>query len=376
MRVVLTGISGLGKEDVLAKIRRINGTDDPRHPFSDPDVALNCTGIVDLTFDLEHEMCKNEEIRTPNYLDISENILLNAKNRTIEKLISESEGKENIILGMHTVYYRRSSLFSVLDWKKLKEFKPDMFVTLIDDVHSIKSRIENNANAGPVKYISLKEILWWRDVEFLLTKEIARNISSKNIPHYLVAMSQAPTVIFQLMLEPYKRKVYASYPITTAKEDPTLQSETKDFVSRLKKHFIVFDPIAISEKLLHDALIENLKSPHPEPYLRLKRIGNDSPIAVNEVLQVISDINGQIVSRDHRLIKQCDMVIGYRPTKSPGAQDELKYAKSTGRVETFIVNTKEDSQSPFISELAEEIFPNIDQLFLRLYEKGYITETA
>jgi hypothetical protein len=372
MRIVLTGISGLAKEDILAKIKRVGKKDGMNRQTVDPDVKLDHTGDIDLAFDLEHEMCQCEKFKTPNYLDIPENELLGAKNRTLEKLTIRSKGKKNIILAMHVVYYRRSSLFSVFDWNKLREFEPELFVTLTDDVYSIKNRIGINPNAGSVRFISLKDILWWRETEYLLTREIARNISDHSIPHYLVALSQAPTIIFQLMFEPDKKKVYASYPVTTAKSDSKLRHETSDFLKKLKRHFVVFDPMAIKEKLLHDALIENLRSPHPEPYIQITGKNKDSQYELIDILPIISDINGQIVSRDRRLVMQSDMVIGYRPTESPGAQHELQYARDTGRVETFVVNPPGDSQSPFVAELADQIFPDTEKLLNRLREKGYI----
>ncbi|TET20066.1 hypothetical protein E3J74_04455 [Candidatus Bathyarchaeota archaeon] len=369
MRVVITGISGLKKEKLFAKIFRLCNSKEKGDV--DPDVSLDSTALkgacVDLTFDLEHEMCRSESFETPNYLDITEKGLLNAKNRTLDRIIKKSKEGKNAILGMHTVYYRRSSLFSVLDWSKLKEFQPDFFITLIDNVHSIKDRIYNNPNAGSVKYISLKDILWWREVEFLVTKEIAENMSEKRIPHYLIALDQAPTLIFQLMFESNKKKAYASYPVTTAKRDVKLFNETSEFLKKLKTHFMVFDPMAIGEKLLQDVLVENLKSAHPEHSLQVGEIEYE----LNDILPVISDINGQIISRDRRLVKQCDIVVAYRPALSPGAQYELECARNTGRVETFAVHPPEDPQSPFISELAET-FSTVDRLLERLVEKGYV----
>ena len=376
MRIVLTGISGLNKKDFFAKIRALCNFKDLKKAGADPDVGLDSTVFkgadIDLTFDLEHEMCRREGLKARKYLDIAEKDLLNAKNKTLDGIIKESKEKKNVILAMHAVYYRRSSLFSVLDWNKLVEFQPEIFVTLIDDVNSLKERIEGNPDAGQVKYISLKDILWWREVEFLVTQDIARNISDKCIPHYLIALDQAPTIIYQLMFESNKKKVYASYPVTSAKRDAELFSETSKFLKRLKKHFIVFDPMAIGEKLLHDALIENLKTPHPEPYIRVKgRKKKEMEYRVNDILPIIGDINGQIVSRDQRLVKQSDVVIAYRPALSPGAQHELRCAKNTGRVETFIVHPAGDPQSPFISELADETYPTVDRLLEMLQEKGY-----
>jgi len=374
----LTGISGLSKADILDRICTFCNCKDKKGSGADLDVVLDSVAFenasVDVAFDLEHEMCSREELRVPNYLDVPEKNLLNAKNRTLDRIIQESERKENVILAMHAVYYRRSSLFCLLDWKRLAEFKPDIFVTVIDDVYMIKNRIQHNPNAGPVRYISLKDILWWREVESLVAQQIARNIHRKGIPHYLIAREQIPTLIYQLMFESNKKKVYASYPVTSAKSDPALLSETSEFLRKLKRHFIVFDPMAIGEKLLQDALIENLRTPHPEPYIRIRRGKEEFEYDVGDVLPVISDINGQIVSRDERLIIQSDIVIGYRPTLSPGAQHELRYARNTSRVEALVVHPSEDGHSPFVYELADEIHPTVDRLLESLQKKGYFSK--
>jgi len=371
MRVVLTGISGLRKKDILGKICLLCNEKERDNCDFDQDVSFDeksfDSAYVDKTFDLEHEMCKREDFRVPNYLDISEDELLRAKNRTLNYIIEESEGNENVILGMHSSYYRKNSLFSVIDWNKLREYKPNLFITLLDDIHSIKKRIQNNENSGEVKYIPMKDLLWWREVEILISQQISRNLNSTNIPHYILAREQAITLLYQLMFEPTKKKAYASYPVTAAKKDPDIIKETSNFIKELKKRYIVFDPMTIGEKKLQNALIENLKSPHPKPKINVtKKNGEEIECDVADVMPIISAINGQIVSRDERLVLQSDMVIGYRPTLSPGAQHELRYAKSTSRVETYIVHPLDDSTSPFVNELADEVFPSIEKLFERL----------
>jgi len=341
---------------------------------ADPDVGLNKEAFdnayIHGAFDLEHEMCKIERFGAPNYLDIPEKELLSAKNKTLDKVITESEGRENVILAMHTVYYRSGSLFSVLDWTKLSEFKPDIFITLVDDIHAIKDRMTKKKNTGAVR-LPLKDILWWREVELLVTQQIARNISGRRIPHYILARGQTPMLIYQLMFEPFKKKVYASYPVTSAKRNHELFRETSEFLRKLKKHFIVFDPMAIGEKLLQDLLLENLGTPHPEPTIVVEKMDTAKEYEVDDILPIISDINGQIVSRDQRLVMQSDIVLGYRPTLSPGVQYELSYAKNSSCVETFAVHPPNDPQSPFVYELAE-VFPTVDRLLDRLQDKGYI----
>jgi len=371
MRVVVTGISGLDKEALFRNIKALCNDKDLNNSYVDKDVCFDDNTFneshIDSTYDLEHEMCKLENFKVPNYLDISEDELIKAKNRTLDYIIKQSGGNDHILLAMHSTYYRRSSLYSVIDWSKLREFKPDLFITLLDNIHSIKQRIQSNPNAGSVKYISMRDLLWWREIEILTTQQIANNLCKERIPHYLIAREQMPTLLYQLMFESKKRKVYASYPITAAIRDPAFSEEISDFIQTLKKHFIVFDPLAIGEKELQYALIENLRSPYPEPKIRIVKMnGDDIDCDIEDILAIISAINGQIVSRDERLILQSDMVIGYRPTHSPGAQHELRFAKNISRIETYIVHTPSDSTSPFVQELADAAFPSTELLIKAL----------
>ena len=98
MRVVLTGISGLDKEEVLAKICTLCNCKDPQKSGADPDVGLDNTAFENAyiyhTFDLEHEIFKHEKFRFPIYLDIPEMNLLDAKNRTLDMIIDESKERE------------------------------------------------------------------------------------------------------------------------------------------------------------------------------------------------------------------------------------------------------------------------------------------
>jgi nucleoside 2-deoxyribosyltransferase len=178
----------------------------------------------------------------------------------------------------------------------------------------------------------------------MTSETIAQNLyEDRKIPHYIVGMNHGPQMLYQLMFETKKKKVYASYPITSAKEGKIPQEEINEFIAKLKRYFIVFDPYTIREKKLHDLVIQQLSGPLPKS----ESIEVDGQIYhVDDLLRIILDINGQIITRDERLINKVDAVIAYRPSLSQGASYELTYAEMTGK-NIITYHPQKDDSSPF-----------------------------
>ncbi|NWG36688.1 hypothetical protein [Nitrososphaera sp.] len=379
MRVIVTGQSGLSKKAFLdagaSFCNQKTIPSDSKFSF-DPLVKIDdkilAQASIDGVYDLEDRMCKTEDLRSPNYLDMSMKRLNGFKGRTLEVIDAESKGHRNTIVGMHMTYFRKNSIYEVADWKILRKFKPDMIITLIDDIYSIKKRIaERNEETDYVRALSLKDIAWWREAEISSSKNLADNLLDSPIPHYVIAVSHGPQIILQLMFESRhalkdngKRKVYASYPISLAKSDKKLKEEADLFVSNLKRHFIVFNPGTIKEKVLHDGFVENFRRPVPDGIIKL----DGEEYQVSDIAQVIVDINGQIITRDERLINQSDMVVAYRPAKSIGSEYEINYAQQTGSILTYVYHPMEDGTSPFAT--AYKVYHQFDEFMKELPNFG------
>lgn len=372
MRVLVTGQSGLSKKRLLDDVaaycnnKGASGTGISVDPLVKINEKILATASIDAVYDLEEQMCETEKLRSPNYLDISFNALHGFKNHTLETIIEGASHQKNTILAMHMTYFRKNSIYQVADWKALRKFKPDMVITLIDDVYSIKKKIDSrNDENDYVRALSLKDIAWWREAEISASKNLSDNLLESPIPHYIVALSHGPQIIYQLMFESRhaspngKLKVYASYPISLAKTDRVLKEEADRFISVLKENFIVFNPGTIKEKALHDAFVENFKKPVPNGIIRL----DGENYKMSDIVSVIVDINGQIITRDERLIDQSDMVIAYRPAKSIGSEYEVNYALKSGSIGTYVYHPIADGTSPFLT--ADKVYNGSFDEFIR-----------
>jgi hypothetical protein len=146
------------------------------------------------------------------------------------------------------------------------------------------------------------------------------------------------------MFETMKKRVYASFPITLAKSDPGLTQQVKEFKIKLKENLIVFDPYTIREKLLQDDLLDMLGAVVPSATGSIRFDGRE--YRVEELLPILADITGQIITRDERLVAQSQAVIAYRPALSLGSSYELQYAEGLGR-RLIAYHPREDGASPF-----------------------------
>jgi adenylate kinase len=381
MRVIVTGQSGLNKEKFLKDTKDFCNKKDLKAPYKDfVDIEVYQKAQIDDAADLGTEL-KRRGYEAPGYMDMDEKKLLLAKNEILDEILERWKDKENVILGLHAVYYRRNSFRHVIDWSKLKEFRPDLIVTLIDDVHVTRDRIikRGYTRADLSRFFTLRDIIVWREVELLMSMTMARNLS---VPHKILALNQGPITLYQLMFESRhpkalggegKYEVYASFPVTEA-EKHGLEDQVDQFRNTIKRYFIVYDPMTIGEKILHNKFFENFQKPFPDKEIVIKHDDKEYRFSSLEVMEIIHDINGQIISRDERLIEQSDMVIAFRPAFSSGSRYELSYAKKTGKVKAFAIIPEEDIKgSPFdISSFVDRYWSRLEGMISDLWKMGLI----
>lgn len=403
MRLIVTGISGLDKMEYLKEISQLSESNLKSIENSygiclDPNILKEAKIEKGDILDLEDETCKEGELKSPTYLDKPKKDLLRYKNDAFDKIIKKFKEKENVILSLHAVYNRNKSLFHVLDWEKLWAFKPDMFINLIDNFYRVRATTKKRVDEGrldPSEYLSLKDIIIWREAEIMATEMMANNIyeitngkfRKKKVPCYLVAKEHGFPLIYQLMFESDKtlgenngkKIVYASFPITRAKDKETLKKEAENFRNSLKKYFIVFDPYTITEKLLHEEFKKNMLEDNPTDTIEIEGYSFN----IWEIFPIIDDINAHIISRDYRLIDSCEMLIAYRPALSIGANREISYAHKTGQVEVHIIHPFEDEAigGPWITQertkrhfSINEFIDKFEGKILKQGKEGYVAK--
>jgi len=296
----------------------------------------------------------------------------------------KDEQPKHAFLSMHHIFYRYSSFFSPVEWDLIKNFQPNIFITLIDDVFSIWKRINSRDEMSPSgSYFRLRELYSWRSAEILMTDFLAKCLfPSKSIKNYVVAAKHPTHMLYRLLFEPKKLIVYVAFPITSTREDPKKIDEINKFRMKLHKMFTVFDPATIDEDILRILLNKQTgktliirkedRWPIPNNWSLCKDVNYPIKLDANEAREVVKDTRDHIMLRDFRLIDQSDCLVGYRPNyegkRSTGMFAEITYARDVAyKRRLFIHFPEKDGEfrdSPF--EGAGVYFDSVENLIKAL----------
>ncbi|NLS45599.1 MAG: AAA family ATPase [Firmicutes bacterium] len=348
MKVICTGTSGSGKLDYLKQVVA---------EIENRGTKIHLYNVGDLMFK------KAEELECPTspekILDLSPSSLRTLRAAVFEEILKETEKVEHCIISTHGCFRWKNYLMPAFDVYYLNQLQPDLYITVIDGVLNVSKRLqESPAWRG---CLSLKDILTWRDEEVFVTKIMA---SFQRKPHYIVAAEQPWTTLYNLMFKPDIIKAYLSFPITLMIDDTEKMKEVREFRDELRKHFEVFDPLAVEDtELTYVSLID---SNFGEEY-HLSELDPDFNFTSIEK----SKIEDQTVIRDYMLIDQSDIIIVYYPTDktSPGVLCEILYG-STNNKEVHAVFR--ERVSPFLKFHCTKVFSTTEALFDYFRETGKI----
>jgi hypothetical protein len=183
------------------------------------------------------------------------------------------------------------------------------------------------------------------------------------------------------MFQPQTPKVYLSFPMSHVVDMPAVQAEIDAFRAELARHLIAFDPGDVDEKLLLEAAIEAAKE--GRDFVESRATSEDGQseslrVSVKQVLDIAGDIDGQIYSRDFKLIDQSNMIVSYIPELvggipglSSGVERELQHAFEHGK-EVYVVWTPAKKPSPFITETATRLFGSVREALAYFKDKGIL----
>ena len=72
---------------------------------------------------------------------------------------------ENVFITLHATYFRRNRFFSVINTSQIREFSPDLIITLIDDAYECWDRIQvREAERPRGTKVRLRDVFLWRTV--------------------------------------------------------------------------------------------------------------------------------------------------------------------------------------------------------------------
>jgi len=363
--IFATGISGSGRLDYLEA------------------AARECGGRVRV-IDIGRKMFEKSselgiEIPEGKILDMDPFALDYLRAITFEDVLKvadryRGDSEEDLIISTHVCFRWKKHLTSSFNLYYLNKIDPDVYVTIVDNAHAIKARLEETQWRGRLK---LKDILVWRDEEAFIT-EILANYRRK--PFYIIARREPPSLLADIIYRVEREraagrkpapKAYLSYPITHVTGMPEL-FEMKDEVKEAlrKAGVIVFDPIAIDEAVLV-GLAEEAERRGSEA-VEVEVEGRRLVLSVREIMEARDDIIDQIVARDYKLIDQSDMIIVFYPTTaiSPGVLNEIHYG-FTHNKDVYAI-FPHDVRSPFFEYYTTMIFKDHEELIEHLRSSGYI----
>lgn len=292
---------------------------------------------------------------------------LHTLRRLVFRDILRALERENLptIIDTHATFRWRRGLFIAFDFEDLHAIQADIYVTIVDDIDAIKLRLLQAQPSAPE--FTLKDLLVWREEEIIATELMSR-IPGKRAEFYILARPDVPVLLPRLMFEgKVLRKAYISFPISHVMHLPEVVRAINAFRRAIRECLITFDPYTLQEKRMEYALKQALEGSEVPEFIEIPIEGERLRLPTAEVQAVLRDIDGQIVSRDFRLIDQSDLILAFfpddggEPIISPGVMRELTYAHHTGK-DTYIIWTSPQDPSPFVEDVVvREMFRSLEE---------------
>jgi len=369
MRAIVTGQVGMDKKEYLEAVARLSG---------ERGTNIDLYHVGDMMYQ------EAPDVRSGRILDLPISRLHSLRRATFKDIINQSADQTNVIVNTHATFRWRHGLFSAFDFDQMKELKPDLLICLVDNIEVVHHRLHNEHDI----HATMKDCMVWREEEILATEVVAQAVGCRE-NFYILARGRHDDTVEQclrLITRPDMRKVYPSFPMSHVMDRPDVLAEINQFRAELAKHFITFDPGDVDEKLLLDRGIEAARNGEDfvevEPHAFGGRMISDTPIRVpvKEILDIASNVDGQIYMRDFKLVDQADMICSFipelpggMPGLSSGVERELQHAFEHTK-EVYVVWKPKKSPSPFITETATRIFASVDEALGYFDEKSMFAQ--
>ncbi|KPK47816.1 MAG: hypothetical protein AMK72_07915 [Planctomycetes bacterium SM23_25] len=298
------------------------------------------------------------------------------------------------ILSLHACHQCGSIPVFPCSSEAVKGLDPAICITLIDDVYSCRQRLERGGY--PYGY---HQLLNWRQVECGIADLIADACRIENV--YLAA-KHPRMMVYRLLFEPKRPRLYSACQITNVRDDPKARKEIEAHRRHIHQQFVVFDPLTVDDRILVNSL------PGEEAEAETLQVGIDArwpsdlsdigshyeglvpedpnlfPLTVqvkeaeelntpDQMSSPMSTIDAQITQRDFRYIDQADAVAAYRPRKgheSRGVAAEKMYAAGSGGKTVIEYSPWEDIEGtqsrPFATPVAGPVLQDLSNFYRSL----------
>lgn len=362
MRAIVTGQVGMNKKAYLeAVVRFAQSRGESVHLYN----------VGDMMY------AESPDVRPGRILDLPLS-RLHSLRKSVFKDINATAGQyDHIIVNTHATFRWRHGLFRAFDFDEVQRLKPDMLICLVDNIEAVHQRLHGEHRTDA----TYKDLMVWREEEILATELLALAVGQRQ-QWYVLPRGRAKATIqtcYRIICQPKLKKCYPSFPMSHVVDMPDVLREIDEFRAALAERLTVFDPGDVDEKLLLDRSLAATKEGHD--FVEGTFVSDEGETVsvsapVKQVLEVASDIDGQIYARDFQLIDQSDMIIslvpelpGGVPGISSGVERELHHAYEHGK-EVYVVWRPQRNPSPFITETATAVFRSTDECIKHLVANG------
>ena len=289
---VLTGMSGSERREVVAELT----------PFAQ---AQGCgVTFIDLWEEMQAADPATTEATILNIADAHRARIVQEAFRRVQDRLAELRRSHPgddwaVIVGTHATFFWNSSYLEAFPDTLLAQLQPEVLFTV---EHNALDAFRN-LRADPYRrfdQISLSDILYWRDRE---TEETARWARGLRLPHFLVSRIEPVELLFRLLFQRRRKRVYASYPMSHVTEQE--RGAAQGLIQGLRRlGYVVFDPGALEDLGQIGELVDQ----------RQEGKGVLVDFSEAEVAHLLRTAGDHTVKRDYQLIDQSDLVVVYYPS--------------------------------------------------------------
>lgn len=329
MIALCTGTSGSGQIEYLERMAAEieNEQDRPR--------------VYDLG-EIMHDLAAEQKLSIPEEKLVDVGIVQEllsgwALERIGTEIRSHPEVPVHVVVA-HACFRRRNVLFMGFDVECVQRLRPDVVITIIDDISQVEGRLKCSKTWA--KWCQPRDLSCWREEEILVSSVLARY---QAVEYYVVPQAEPPITLYNLLYKRDMKKVYLSFPISNImkledqEKRESFLGEVERLRDNLRKDLVVFDPLSIKDLQLMSEDLEESEA---------------------------KALAGQTVVRDYMLIDQSDFVVGYYPVaeRSLGVAAEMRYATQSGKSVHAVI----DEGSPFLSEFVDHPYDSPEDLIAAL----------
>jgi len=367
MRAIVTGQVGMDKKSYLQGVVDLAGRRGE---------TIELYNVGDLMYQ------EAPDVKPGRILDLQLGRLDALRRSAFKDVIRDSEGKKHILVNTHATFRWRHGLFSAFDFDQVRELAPDTLICLVDNIEVVHARLHRDH----ISDATLKDLMVWREEEIMATEMMAQALGIAN-RFYVVSRGRHVDTLetsFRLVCRPKMKTVYPSFPMTHVEKMPEVLKVIDGFRATLAEKFIAFDPGDVDEKILLDRALEAARNGddfvevEPGSFMGSR---DKMRVSVKQVLDIAGDIDGQIYSRDFKMVRQSDMIVSLvpklpdgAPGLSSGVERELHHAFEHGR-EVYVVWQPEKNPSPFITETSTKWFRSVEEALAYFEDAGMFVQT-